>query len=145
MRVSDEKLRSAGLSGAKVLAFRDLARRTLDGAVPTLEEARDLDDETIIECLTEVRGVGRWTAGMFLIFRLGRPDVLPVNDYTLRRGFAIAFKKKELPDVERSPGGGSGGRPTGQLRAGTCRTPPRNNHERGSGNEATRHRLSENR
>ena len=94
----DETLRSAGLSGAKLLALRDLARRTEEGTVPTLRQAARLDDEELIERLVEVRGIGRWTAQMFLIFRLGRPDVLPVDDYGLRRGFAVAFNSGELPD-----------------------------------------------
>lgn len=63
-----------------------------------------MEDEAIVERLTQVRGIGRWTVEMLLIFRLGRPDVLPADDYGIRKGFAIAFKKRELPaprDVER--------------------------------------------
>src|SRR5881409_929259 len=103
LRVSDEKLRAAGLSRAKLLALRDLARRAKDGEIPTLTEVRGMEDEAIIERLTQVRGIGRWTVEMLLIFRLGRPDVLPAEDYGIRKGFAIAFKKRELPaprDVE---------------------------------------------
>lgn len=96
----DEALRGAGLSAAKLLALRDLARRTQEGTVPTLRQAERIEDEELIECLVCVRGIGRWTAQMFLIFRLGRPDVLPVDDYGLRRGFARAFRLKELPDKE---------------------------------------------
>jgi 3-methyladenine DNA glycosylase/8-oxoguanine DNA glycosylase len=94
---SDAKLRGAGLSRAKLLALRDLARRTRDGELPTLAAARRMHDEDLVERLTEVRGVGRWTAEMLLIFRLGRPDVLPVGDYGVRKGYAIAFRKRELP------------------------------------------------
>ncbi|HME92106.1 MAG TPA: DNA-3-methyladenine glycosylase [Myxococcaceae bacterium] len=94
---SDEELRSVGLSRSKTLSLRDLARKTADGLVPTLAEIQRLDDEAIIERLTQVRGIGRWTAQMLLIFRLGRPDVLPSDDYGIRKGFAIAFKKRELP------------------------------------------------
>jgi len=104
LRTSDEKLRSAGLSRAKVLSLKDLARRAKDREIPTLAEVQRMEDEAIIECLTAVRGIGRWTAEMLLIFRLGRPDVLPVDDYGIRKGFAVAFKKRELParkDVER--------------------------------------------
>src|SRR4029077_4104286 len=72
---SDEKLRGAGLSRAKLLSLRDLARRATAGEIPTLVEIRGMDDEAIIARLTAVRGIGRWTAEMFLIFRLGRPDV----------------------------------------------------------------------
>jgi methylated-DNA-[protein]-cysteine S-methyltransferase len=93
---SDVKLRSAGLSGSKSLSLQDLARRTQAGELPTLGEAQRLDDEAIIKRLTEVRGIGRWTVEMLLIFRLGRPDVLPVDDYGVRKGFALTFKKPEL-------------------------------------------------
>lgn len=96
-RVADARLRSAGLSAAKVLALKDLARRELAGELPTLAEARALDDATIVERLTAVRGIGRWTAEMLLIFRLGRPDVLPVDDYGVRKGFARAHRKRALP------------------------------------------------
>jgi len=101
--LADEDLRSAGLSRSKLLALRDLAAKTLDGHVPSLAKARRMDDEAIIEHLTSIRGIGRWTAQMLLIFRLGRPDVLPVGDYGIRKGFGIAFRKRELPvpaDVE---------------------------------------------
>ena len=87
------QLRAAGLSHNKTLALRDLAAKTLDGTVPTLARIRRMDDEAIIEHLTAVRGVGRWTVEMFLIFRLGRPDVLPVSDYGVRKGFALTFGK----------------------------------------------------
>ena len=93
----DEALRSAGLSKAKALALRDLAARTRAGELPSLEEARAMESDAIIERLTKVRGVGRWTVEMFLIFRLGRPDVLPLDDYGVRKGFARAFAKDELP------------------------------------------------
>lgn len=97
LAASDAALRSAGLSRAKTLALRDLAEKSLAGAIPTLAAARRLDDEALIERLTAVRGIGRWTAEMFLIFRLGRPDVLPVDDYGVRKGFALAFGQAELP------------------------------------------------
>ncbi len=97
LRAGDDRLRGAGLSQAKLLALRDLARRTLDGEIPTLAEAHGMDDEAIVERLTAVRGIGRWTVEMLLMFRLGRPDVLPVDDYGVRSGFAIAFKKKAPP------------------------------------------------
>ena len=100
LRTSDEKLRSAGLSRAKVLSLRDLAGRATRGQIPTLAEVHRMEDEAIVERLTEVRGIGRWTVEMLLIFRLGRPDVLPADDYGIRKGFAIAFKKRELPARE---------------------------------------------
>ena len=85
------QLREAGLSHNKTLALRDLAAKTLDGTVPTLAKIRRMGDEAIIEHLTQVRGIGRWTVEMFLMFRLGRPDVLPVSDYGVRKGFALTF------------------------------------------------------
>jgi DNA-3-methyladenine glycosylase II len=87
----NEQLRAAGLSHNKALAIRDLAAKTLDGTVPTLARIRRMSDPDIIEHLTQVRGIGKWTVEMFLIFRLGRPDILPVTDYGVRRGFALTF------------------------------------------------------
>lgn len=93
----DAALRRAGISRAKALALRDLAERSLAGEIPTLAAARRLSDAAIIERLTEVRGIGRWTAEMFLIFRLGRPDVLPVDDLGVRKGFALAYGLAQNP------------------------------------------------
>jgi DNA-3-methyladenine glycosylase II len=100
----NEQLRAAGLSHNKALAVRDLAAKTLDGTVPTLARIRRMSDDAIIEHLTEVRGIGRWTVEMMLIFRLGRPNVLPVDDYGVRKGFAITFLglkagQKVTPDL----------------------------------------------
>ncbi len=97
LETRDEDLRGAGLSRAKVLAFRDLAAKTLDGTVPPAAKLHRLSDEEIIERLTSIRGVGRWTADMHLKFRLGRPDVQPVTDYGVRKGYAIAYRKRALP------------------------------------------------
>jgi 3-methyladenine DNA glycosylase/8-oxoguanine DNA glycosylase len=97
LRCPEASLRAAGLSGSKLLSLRDLARRTGDGLLPTLAELHGMDNEAIIERLTEVRGIGRWTVEMLLMFRLGRPDVLPVDDYGIRKGFAVVFKKRDLP------------------------------------------------
>ena len=94
---TDEALRGAGLSRNKLAAIRDLAAKTLDGTVPDLKEIRRMDDEEIIERITQVRGIGRWTVEMLLIFRLGRPDVLPADDYGVRKGFAATFRKRDLP------------------------------------------------
>ena len=85
------QLRAAGLSANKALALRDLAAKTLDGTVPTLARIRRMSDDAIVDHLTQVRGIGRWTVEMLLIFRLGRPDVLPVSDYGVRKGFALTF------------------------------------------------------
>jgi DNA-3-methyladenine glycosylase II len=104
----NEQLRAAGLSHNKALALRDLAARTVDGTVPTLAKIRRMTDEDIIEQLTQVRGIGRWTVEMFLMFRLGRPDVLPVGDYGVRKGFALTFQglkpaDKVTPDLLPKP------------------------------------------
>jgi DNA-3-methyladenine glycosylase II len=90
-------LRKAGLSGAKVLAMKDLAQKTIDGVVPTLEQAQELSDEELVERLVSVRGIGAWTVEMFLIFRLGRPDVLPIHDLGVKKGWAVAYGKKHMP------------------------------------------------
>ena len=97
LSASEELLRSAGLSRAKMLAIRDLAAKTLDGTVPTVKQAHRMSDEELIERLDTVRGVGRWTVEMLLLFRLGRPDVLAVDDYGIRKGFAKMHKLAELP------------------------------------------------
>ncbi|GAC1421234.1 MAG: DNA-3-methyladenine glycosylase [Acidobacteriaceae bacterium] len=94
----NEQLRAAGLSHNKALAVRDLAAKTLDGTVPTIARIRRMSDEDIIEHLTQVRGIGRWTVEMFLMFRLGRPDVLPTSDYGVRKGFALTFGKLKPSD-----------------------------------------------
>jgi DNA-3-methyladenine glycosylase II len=97
--LSVAKLRKAGLSRAKTAALKDLAAKTLDGTVPALSRLRRMPDEEILERLTSIRGIGRWTVEMLLIFRLGRPDVLPATDYGVRKGFARAFgnSKGALP------------------------------------------------
>lgn len=97
LNASEESLRSAGLSAAKLVAIKDLAAKTLDGTVPTLAKMRRMNDEEIIEHLTRVRGIGRWTVEMLLIFRLGRADVLPVGDFAVRKGFSLVYGLKELP------------------------------------------------
>jgi methylated-DNA-[protein]-cysteine S-methyltransferase len=103
LRTSDEKLRSVGLSGSKLLSLRDLASKTKGGEVPTLADVQSMADQEIIDRLTLVRGIGQWTAEMLLMFRLGRPDVLPVDDFGIRKGFGIAFGKIDpsKKDIER--------------------------------------------
>jgi len=91
LAAGDDVLRAAGLSAGKTRAIRDLAARTIDGTVPTLPRIRRMPDAEIIDRLTQVRGIGTWTVEMLLIFRLGRPDVLPVTDYGVRKGFALTF------------------------------------------------------
>ncbi len=104
LRAKDEALRGAGLSRGKLLALRDLAERAKKGSLPTLEDTADMHDDAIVAALSAVRGVGRWTAEMFLMFRLGRPDVLPTDDLGIRKGFAFTFAKgaaaAELPRPE---------------------------------------------
>lgn len=90
-------LRSAGVSRNKALALHDLSARALDGTVPTLAQARQLEDEELVQRLVAVRGIGRWTVEMLLMFRLGRPDVLPVADLGVRKGFQLTFDLDELP------------------------------------------------
>lgn len=92
-----DQFRATGFSQAKVTAIRDLAEKTLSGVVPTAAGIRKLDDQAIIERLTQVRGVGRWTVEMLLIFQLGRPDVLPVDDFGLRNGFRVAYRLDAMP------------------------------------------------
>ena len=93
LAMDEQAIRGAGFSQAKVAALRDLAA----GTVPTGAIVRKLDDEAIIERLIAVRGVGRWTVEMLLIFQLGRPDVLPVDDFGVRNGFRIAYGKRSMP------------------------------------------------
>jgi DNA-3-methyladenine glycosylase II len=91
LQAPDELLRGCGLSANKTKALRDLAAKTLDGTVPSLAKIRRMPDAEIVERLTEVRGVGQWTVEMLLIFRLGRPDVFPLSDYGVRKGFLLTF------------------------------------------------------
>src|ERR1035437_7914891 len=95
--VTDEQIRACGFSFAKIKAIRDIAEKTLSGVVPTSRAIVKLSDDEIIARLTEVRGVGRWTVEMLLIFQLGREDVLPADDFGVRTGFRHAYKKRELP------------------------------------------------
>ncbi len=93
----DEALRGCGFSRAKTAALKDIAARSLDGSIPPRRALARMKDAAIIERLVEARGVGRWTVEMFLIFTLGRQDVLPVDDYGIRLGYKIAYGKRMLP------------------------------------------------
>jgi len=93
----DESFRAAGLSRSKIAAVKDLAAKTIDGTVPSARAIARMSDEEIILRLTQVRGIGRWTVEMLLLFDLGRPDVWPVDDYGVRKGFAKTFGKRKLP------------------------------------------------
>lgn len=97
LKLRKSTLRKAGLSGAKVLAVKDLAKKTIEGVVPTLDQAEKLSDEELVERLVSVRGIGAWTVEMFLIFRLGRPDVLPIHDLGVKKGWSVAYGKKHMP------------------------------------------------
>ena len=93
-----EQLRAVGLSGQKVAYVQGLARAAADGTLPTLRACGRLDDARIIEMLTQLKGIGRWTVEMFLLFNLGRPDVLPVLDLGVRRGFQRSHRRRQLPE-----------------------------------------------
>ncbi len=97
LKLRKQALRKAGLSGAKVLAMKDLAKKTIEGVVPSLADAQKLSDEELVKRLTSVRGIGAWTVEMFLIFRLGRPDVLPIHDLGVQKGWSITYGKKRKP------------------------------------------------
>jgi DNA-3-methyladenine glycosylase II len=93
LRTPDELLRGCGVSANKILAMKDLAARVLDGTVQETAALKKMSDAEIIERLSSVRGIGRWTVEMLLIFRLGRADVFPVTDYGVRKGFALTFMR----------------------------------------------------
>ncbi len=93
----DAQLRAAGLSRNKIAALKDLAAKTIDGTVPSGRALSRMSDDEIIARLITVRGIGRWTVEMLLLFDLGRPDVWPVDDYGVRKGFAKTFRRRKLP------------------------------------------------
>jgi DNA-3-methyladenine glycosylase II len=101
VRLDADRLRTAGLSRQKANYIRDLAQKTIDGVVPSLKECDRLSDAELVERLTSIKGVGRWTVEMLLIFNLGRPDVLPVHDLGVRRGFQVAYRKRKMPAPEQ--------------------------------------------
>jgi DNA-3-methyladenine glycosylase II len=108
---SMERLRAAGLSRNKALAVKDLAEKALGGVVPARSRLLRLEDEAIVARLVAVRGVGRWTVEMLLIFGLGRPDVLPLDDYGVRKGFQSAYGRRSLPTPRQLARQGEGWRP----------------------------------
>jgi DNA-3-methyladenine glycosylase II len=95
-RVDDVALRACGVSGNKTLALRDLAAREARGEIPDLRRMSLMDNEAIVQALTPVRGIGRWTVEMMLMFRLGRPDVLPVDDLGIRKGAQVVDKGEAM-------------------------------------------------
>ena len=100
LKADPEKLRGAGLSRAKVAYLRDLAEHVEDGALE-LERLPDLPDEEVAAQLTAIKGLGQWTADMFLMFHLGRPDILPVGDQGIRRAIQVEYRLRKLPDAKR--------------------------------------------
>jgi DNA-3-methyladenine glycosylase II len=97
LRATKAKLRRAGLSRQKIAAVKDLAKKTIDGTVPPLATIRRMSEEEILERLTQVRGIGEWSVQMFLMFQLGRPDVLPIKDLGIRKGFQHVYGLEEEP------------------------------------------------
>jgi len=97
LATGDQRLRDVGFSRAKVASLKDIAACTLDGTIPPRRTLSRLPDEEVIARLVQVRGVGRWTVEMFLMFTLGRPDVLPVDDYGVRSGYRLAYGLAEMP------------------------------------------------
>ena len=97
LKLRTPTLRKAGLSHAKIAAMKDLAQKTIDGIVPTMDQAEKMSDEELIERLVSVKGIGVWTVEMFLIFRLGRPDVLPIHDLGVKKGWSVVYGKKRMP------------------------------------------------
>jgi len=97
LRTPDDKFRACGLSRSKVAALKDLAAKTVDGTVPSGRALAKMNDEEIIARLTTVRGIGRWTVEMLLLFDLGRPDVWPVNDYGVQKGLQKILGRRKLP------------------------------------------------
>ncbi len=109
--LSDAQLRAVGLSAAKTAAIRDLAAKSLDGTLPSARAISRLGDQEIIDRCIAVRGVGPWTVQMLLIFRLGRPDVLPIDDYGVRNGYRLAVHQEELPTPRQLAGIGERWKP----------------------------------
>jgi len=100
LKIAPEELRTAGLSRPKAIYIRGVGEHAVAGRLPSLAACDDLTDAEIVEQLTAIKGVGRWTAEMFLMFNLGRPDVLPVHDLGVRKGYQIAYGKRKLPEPE---------------------------------------------
>jgi DNA-3-methyladenine glycosylase II len=96
-----ETIRSVGFSKAKATFVHAVAEMALSGFIPTMDQFAKMSDGEIVERLTEIKGVGRWTVEMFLMFNLGRPDVLPIHDFGVRKGFQIAYNKRKLPQPEQ--------------------------------------------
>src|SRR5437879_199596 len=119
LAVPPRRLRAAGLSGRKVVSMRDLAAKVVDGTVP-LHRLGRLADEDVITRLSVVRGIGRWTAEMFLLFQLRRLDVRPAGDYGIRKGYALAYGLRKLPTPKQLDMVGERFRPYRTVAAWYC-------------------------
>ncbi|MGA2710371.1 MAG: DNA-3-methyladenine glycosylase [Steroidobacteraceae bacterium] len=95
--LSDEHLRGAGLSRSKALSMKEIASRALAGEVPDAKRIARMSEAQIVDQLTQIRGVGPWTVDMLLIFTLRRPDIMPLNDYGVRKGYQVLYRKRKLP------------------------------------------------
>ncbi len=109
--LGDQTFLACGMSRSKLAAFRDLSAKTLSGSIPTMAQASLLSDDELVAQLSQVRGIGRWSVEMFLMFSLGRPDVLACGDYGLRKGFQKLFKKQDLPTLDELAARGERWRP----------------------------------
>ncbi len=101
LKMDLEKIRSVGFSRAKAVYVYGVAERARDGFIPTMAQCKKMTDAEIVERLTQIKGVGRWTVHMFLMFNLGRLDVLPIHDFGVRKGFQIAYKKRKMPEPDQ--------------------------------------------
>jgi DNA-3-methyladenine glycosylase II len=97
LKIRTSTLRKAGFSHAKIRAVKDLAAKTISGVVPSLQDSIQMSDQELVDRLISVRGIGAWTVEMFLIFTLGRPDVLPIHDLGVKKGWSVTYGKKHMP------------------------------------------------
>jgi DNA-3-methyladenine glycosylase II len=101
VEMTEERLRSAGLSRSKALAMRDICHRVNAGTIPSAALITQMSDTEIYAQLMEVRGVGSWTVDMLMMFTLCRPDIMPVTDYGVRKGFQVLYRKRALPSPKQ--------------------------------------------
>ncbi len=101
LKTPPERLRTAGLSGRKAEYIQGIARHAAHGTVPSLVQCDKMSDGELLDRLTQIKGVGRWTVEMLLIFNLGRPDILPVHDLGVRKGFQLTYQTRRLPEPKR--------------------------------------------
>jgi len=123
IRFRSQSLRNAAFLAQKVLAMKDLAKKTIEGIVPSMEESEKLSDEELVKRLISVRGIGAWTVEMFLIFRLGRPDVLPIHDLGVQKGWSVAYGKNTSPAPRNFSPSANAGAPIAPSPVGTCGAP----------------------